>query len=698
MPRVTVFQGGNIQRDEPRVVPLRAADFGGSPVGEGLQALGRVGAEAADTINGIAALHDEAAVKEATNKINAWYAEAAYTGSNAFFSKQGRDALDTRPMIDKGLTELVKQTRSGLQNPRQQRMFDQAVVPQQQQWQINIAQHAAKETVAYNVDESKSRAAMTGELARYTYIDNPTEGEEHIATGLAEVENSLHLQGAGPDQIAEAKLKYSSGIYSDIGKRLVYSGPDGPKLAQAFIDKHGESMTGDDREALLTTARVYQNSLEAEQGRVEAEQRRLANEAKRDARDRVTSAMSRIDDGLPLSPDEYSSAVADAKLTEDPNLIKRVKEGQFKNNLTLQYRNATPVELQNRVNELSTSISKAGAKAKPEEIVERDHLQSMLNTSKAGLQSDALSWGAEHLGIQVGALNLDDPSSITARINAATAVAKQTGRTVAPFTSSEAATLSSQMQSNTTGQSAALALKLARFGPLAETAARQISNNTAFVASVGLATNRNRGVAASRVNQIFTGFDVLKGKPKLIDKDESRRQFEQYVGQSLQFFPDTKNGVYSNAAALLATEANQHGWNEWGEIDGRAWFRAVNSALGAYTNEKGEQVGGLHGLNGGITVLPEDMSETDFDERISRSRAEDFRKAANGIPVYANGESPYSGDIKKMQWIPSGDGIYRLSDGHGFLHTKEGGFYEIDVRKLPSGFDAQLAAHGYTRR
>jgi hypothetical protein len=39
-----------------------------------------------------------------------------------------------------------------------------------------------------------------------------------------------------------------------------------------------------------------------------------------------------------------------------------------------------------------------------------------------------------------------------------------------------------------------------------------------------------------------------------------------------------------------------------------------------------------------------------------------------------------------MQWVPSGDGVYRLTDGNGFLKTKQGDFYEIDVVKL--NFDA----------
>lgn len=698
MARVSVFQGGNVQRDDPRVVPIRAADFGPSAIGEGLQQLGKVAAEHVDVLNGIAALHDEAAVKEATNSVNGWYAEAGYTGKDPYFTKQGRAALDGRPLMDTGLNDLIKETRAGLQNPRQQKLFDDAVIPQQQSWQTQIAQHAAKETVTYNVGESNARAGVTGELARLTYMQNPQEGEEHIATGLSEVENALKLTGAGPDAIAEAKLKFSSGVYQDIGKNLTYSGPEGPELARAFVEKHKDSMTGDARESILTNARVYQNSLEAERRRQEADARRILREERQDRKDNAQSVYRNIQDGVVVDPKTLSKAMDDAKFAEDDALVEGLRQGGLKNNLTQQWAHASPSELQDRVNELSGEITRAKGKVAPDVVVERDHLQTLLNNSNSELGSDMISWGAKHLGVPIGRLNLDDPSSITARINASTQIARQTGRAPQPLTSEEAATLTVQLTSGTTAQKVALATKLAHFGPLATEAARQITNNVGFHNLIGLATHSNRGVASSRVNQILTGYDVLKGKPKLIDKDQSRVEFDGFMGQALQFFPDTKNGVYSNAQALLATEANEHGWSDWSQVDNRAWFRSVNSALGAYTNAKGEQVGGLHGFNGGITVLPEDISEVEFDQRIARSHGPEFRKAQNGDPVFSNGEMPTASDLRKMQWVPSGDGVYRLSDGHGFLHTKAGGFYEVDVRKLPSAFDAQLAAHGYTRR
>jgi hypothetical protein len=303
------------------------------------------------------------------------------------------------------------------------------------------------------------------------------------------------------------------------------------------------------------------------------------------------------------------------------------------------------------------------------------------------------------LGFTVNKLNLNDPASITERIGVANTIAKRTGE-MRVLTQDEVATTQQTLQSGTTQDKVGLALRIARLGPLALPAAEQLTNNSGFINLIGLATHSNRGVAASRVNQIVTGYDVLKTKPKLIDKDQAQQQFNQYVGGALQFLPQVSQGVYSNAQALLGAEANEHGWSEWQQMDRRAMYRAVNSALGAYTKD-GKQMGGLATVNGAITVLPENMAQDEFEGRIARAHGPDFRSAQNGVPVYADGRSPTATDLKRMQWVPSSDGIYRLTDGHGFLHTKEGGFYEIDISRLHPAASSistdNLARYGYTR-
>lgn len=111
-------------------------------------------------------------------------------------------------------------------------------------------------------------------------------------------------------------------------------------------------------------------------------------------------------------------------------------------------------------------------------------------------------------------------------------------------------------------------------------------------------------------------------------------------------------------------------------------YPAVNSALGGYSKD-GKQYDGLAKFNGATTILPDDMSQDDFEARISRANAPKLKAAHNGTPVYSDGSSPSSDVLKKMQWLPAGGTVYRLTDGHHFLTKQGGGFYEIDVRKLP---------------
>jgi hypothetical protein len=100
------------------------------------------------------------------------------------------------------------------------------------------------------------------------------------------------------------------------------------------------------------------------------------------------------------------------------------------------------------------------------------------------------------------------------------------------------------------------------------------------------------------------------------------------------------------------------------------------------------------------------MSLDDFEGRVSRANGPQMRAAANGLPVTGDGTPLNSGDLKKMHYVPVGDGVYRLENGGAFVHTKDGQPFEIDVRKLPApgaqaaatpGFDQVLAAHGYHR-
>jgi hypothetical protein len=666
---------------------------GGEMVGRALEGLGNELSNAAEVQNQIETIHDHAAVKEQINKNLQWYTEAAYTGPNAYFQKDGRDAVETQPMVAKGLDELIKQNRTALNNPRQQQMYDLAMGPMRDEWAMKIAEHGASQEKAYDKDQSAGLQANASELAKAQYLNDPAAAEKQIDTGLTEVDRYWHSQGAPQPFIDAKKLEYASGIYKDVGANLAYSGPDGPRLAQALLDQHGGSMTADDRYAVSTHARSAQNALDAELHRQESEQRKLVSEAKHDAHDRATSAAANLDSGLPMDPKSYATAITDANTAEDEPLLRRLERGQLKNTTMFTHQRDNPVQLTNQINALSAEISKAGAKADPDKIIQRDALTQLYNTSSEQLRSNGIAYAAQHFGMEPQPLNVMDPNSIHARVQLAQRASQVTGTQVAPLQPAEIQPLTQAWRAGDAGAKTSLVMHLAQFGSMAPAAAQQIAPNDAgLVHLIGLASHSNRGVAISRVNQAIAGYEAMKTEQRIVGKLATQPDFNTWTGSALQFMPGARDGVFTVAKALLAQDAQQHGWSDENAADSKAWYRAINSALGAY-NRGDIQYGGLAAVNGAQTVLPENMSADDFEKRVSRAGDPQFHAAGNGVPVTGNGTPLGAGDLKKMHFIPVDDGVYRLESGGSFVHTKDGSPFELDIRRLsslPSGGGARL--------
>jgi hypothetical protein len=685
MARVTVFEGGNVALQGATDARIRPANFSASPLGEGLQAAGGAVSQYVEQQTKLNDIHDEAATKEAATAVNAFWAENAFTGENAYFNSAGRAALDNRPDLEKSLDEHIKSVRQGLKTPRQQQMFDDAMTPQRMTWGVQISRHAEKETKTWAVGEAAARAGLSGEEAKRTYFVDPQEGENHIVTGLAEISARGELEGWGEERVRAERLSYESATRRDIGEALAYAGPEGPMLAEKFVEAYSGAMTADDRDHVLTSARVVTNQQLAEQRRAEAEARRVEREARSDAKDRANSVYRNIQDGVPVDAATLAGAISDAKTADDPALVEGLRQGGLKNDLTMQYAGASPVEIQERVNQLSAEIASEGSKVQPDKIVERDHLQTLLGRANTAVSNDPLSWGAAALRIDPGRLDLNSGDSINRRIQVARQVARRTGGQIRVMTNEEAATFGPIVANGSVAQKSRLAVSLSRFGALADDAARQVApNNAGFHNLVGIAGHPNSAVGMTRVSQILAGQEVLKSSPKIVDKNAAMRMFGDQTGQAFKFLPSVRNGVLDNAYALLAADANERGATEWPEAmgdKGSRWYAAFNSALGAYTKD-GRQYGGLAKFNGGVTIVPEEMAVSEFEARIARARAAEFGKAQNGMPEYANGIVPSAAELRKLQWVPASDGVYRLSDGASFLMKRGGGFYEVDVRKL----------------
>lgn len=666
---------------------LQPADFGaaGEMIGKSLERLGVTGSDAADAIAALHKTRDDAAIKDAANGVVHGFTQAAYTGDNALFTLQGRDAQTQAPLVSKGIDEMVATASAGLKSPYQQQAFRRLMSPQVDDWKKLVTLHGVTEGRTAEADASASSAELSGNLGVNMWLQDPVHADKQIATGSNSIREVGHLKGWSEEHIQLAQLEFTSKHYQDIGRDgVATSGEDAPAHAELFLKQYGAKMTSDARDAVTTDARVQADHARAIREHQATVQQHAEEVQRTEARARAESVQRMITDGVNVPPQMLSDAQSDARTAKVPGLVEGLRQGGLKNNLTVRWANATPAQLTDRVNTLNAQITKAGGNVPADVMVERDHLQVLANSSESEIKTDGLSWGAKHLGVTLAPLNFADPHSPLARSAAAAQISRATHVPISPLTNNEAIEYGKIYSGDDSGAKVRLVKSFAMFGPDgAQRAGEQIApNDLGFQNMLALATHQNQAVGLSRVKQVLAGNDVLKTAKALINAPDAETQFHALVGSALYFHPQVSGGVLENAKSILAFDANSRGAHDWLTAKPR-FFAAVNSALGAYTKD-GQQYGGLHSFNGGTTILPENMSENDFEARIARSNAPQLKGAHNGIPVYGDGTSPSSNDIKKMQWLPGSGGNYRLTPDGGatFLHRKGGGFYEIDVRKL----------------
>lgn len=680
---VPIQQGPSVKLQPLDTTPLRPADVtaGTRGLGEAIQGAGKAGMEYAQRQDAINAVGDEAAIKDVDNQ----YVAAASDLKTHYGALSGKDALEQKDAYEKALKDKVAELSAAVapNGPRQIRMAHDILQRRLAGDLADIGAHAVTQNKQYFLDESKGRLALSASAAGNAYL-NPAEAERNISTALSETDSLSKMSGLGPEATAASRLKTSSGIRKDIGTRLVYEGSQGPDVAAAYVEKYGDQFTSDDAQSVLDHVRVQRNSIAAEQRRIANEAKAQDRQARADAADNAEDKLRILNTGTPLPPQVVAQAISDARFAKKPGLEFSVGQASFKNDLNVEYRSSTPAEIQDRLNVLGPKIAAAGKNASAQDVVEFSHLTQIKTQSEADLQKDSISWGADHLGLPTGALNWNDAASLSQRIANARTVTARTGVQSKFFTDEEAATLAPAAASPDIKQQGDVVARLSKLGAnYGSIAARQIApHDPAFWGLVGLATVPGRGVGAALVSQVLQGREVLKSRPKIIDPSQADPMFDQAIGGALRLMPDASGGIRANARAIFAATAHQQGHDDWNSASGM-WNSAVNASLGAYRGQDGVRRGGLGSWAGATTVLPDGMSQPEFEQRISRATAPAMIAAGNGLPVWSNGQALKLHEVKAMQMVPVGDGRYRLSSGSGYVQKKGGGFYELDVNRIP---------------
>jgi hypothetical protein len=204
-------------------------------VGPTIEQLGQQLGSTADESIRLNEIHDESVVKEASNPVADEFLTGGYTGDDPYFSKQGRAALDARPVFEKNLKDTIAKARQGLQNERQRWLFDQSITAQSRPWFAQMAQHAQKETLQYGVDQAKSRAETSANLGMSLFEANPEAGRRYLDTALDEVAKGGKLLGRSEDDIRANQDEVRSKFYSTLA---INQAVNDPIDAWHFLEEH----------------------------------------------------------------------------------------------------------------------------------------------------------------------------------------------------------------------------------------------------------------------------------------------------------------------------------------------------------------------------------------------------------------------------------------------------------------------------
>lgn len=675
---------------------MRAPDMSGTgleALGRGMQSLAQGADQYANAQQEVRLRFASATAKDADNQVRQFYADTGFNGSSGFYNLNGKDALTAQPEFQGALEAKVKEVRSQLKDPISQRYFDRAMGEQHAEWTRQIGAHVDQQTTKYAIDQSASRVGLALNAATTAIAMPPSsdpsaptpldESDKQLATARNEIEHLGQAQGWTPEHIAFEQTMRVSGARHDIGIALNQSGAQGPQMAQAYLDKYRSDFTGDHAASLQTNIRTLTNAQLAEQRRAEAEQRRIQSEAKHDAGVRAEDVHRTIAEGGIVAPDVLANAMRDAQTAERPALVDGLKLGSLKNNLSLQYRDTPPAQLRNDLNTLGAKISKAGANATVEGRTAFEHLSTLLGKTTSELNADPISWGATHSGIDPGPLNLNDPRSVQAHIDAGRRVSQHTGAPLRLMTNADAAILQGQLTTGSAAQRKDVIGKLAQFGAVSQIAASQIApGNDALANAVGLAGGSNRAAAQQHLDLLTAGQDILKTNPKLIKQAEAETAFAAHVGNALELLPTVGRGARINATNMAAAVAQHNGAGDWASGGRDAFSTTISDAFGAYRDAQGVVRGGIGTINNRKTLLPDGWSGTEVENVLAKAPAAKWQRSWNGAPIAANGQ-PFTYDqLRKMQIVAAPSGAYRLSDGSRYVTKKGGGFFELDIRKM----------------
>lgn len=377
-------------------------------------------------------------------------------------------------------------------------------------------------------------------------------------------------------------------------------------------------------------ARVEQTRLQVEQRRQQAEKEQADKE-----HEDTTAAL--IDQGVVVAGAEIQTAIATAEARGDTSKAVGLKAKAYANTVVAGLQDATVPQINE---ELFRIEAKKDWRSDPNAVMAHNALEKL----RGNVQSKPAT---------LPPVDYSNPQSIERRRSAVRRDQQARGLSQPDFWGAEAEDIRDQYHNGPAGRMAA-SDKAAAFGGMdAITAARQIAPNDAvFAYSAGLPAPSRR--------LALEGRDVMAANPKVAKTARASTTFQTKTGVAFSHLPpgfasDARATALSIASAQLArdgvTEPTDQQFDEY-------FGKALNLALGAQYNN-GVRTGGLGDWKDNPVILPQGMTQQDFEARISNMsgtfRAYDDR-----------GNQITAGQIKaRFKPVSIGGGRYHFIDEAG---------------------------------
>ncbi len=283
-------------------------------------------------------------------------------------------------------------------------------------------------------------------------------------------------------------------------------------------------------------------------------------------------------------------------------------------------------------------------------------------------------------------------SAVAARVDAAEAIADHFGVPPKYFTGNEPAAIRDAIRQDPDAGLGLVAGIVEAGGDKAGAMLRELRDTApeAEYAGVVLALG---GSPRAAQDAILGSIPDVDGKlpERAVSKNRAQITGEVMGGALSQLHPEDRGRVEASAVAIASRRAQVAGVAKDSPEAQEIYRQALNEAAGAVNGVDG-QLGGFGEINGDTVLLPPGMS-VDMVEDVLESITDADLEAIGAplSPLAEFGVKVTADDIRDGTLLAVAPGIYRVAREHGgrvdFIGDPEGGFWELDVRKLQRTID-----------